>query len=184
MSKELCLSVVIPVFNESSVIAELYRRTKAVLDKLENCTSELIFIDDGSMDDTVEKIERFAAADLVLPKARLGLVNGERTVGRTRGAVALRGQVLLVDAVAGFVEDAEERFVELPGVVARRQAAVAGADAGAGVSAGRHPDRKGNASRPREAPVSPRCHSCEHPGAGARDSLGRAGHRLRFGRAA
>ena len=40
-------------------------------------------------------------------------------------------QALLVDAVAGFVQDAEERLVEEARVVARGDAAVAGADAAA-----------------------------------------------------
>src|SRR5437660_9626380 len=40
-------------------------------------------------------------------------------------------QRLRVDAVAGLVQDAEERLVEESRVVPRRDAAVAGADAGA-----------------------------------------------------
>src|SRR5437867_2763300 len=39
----------------------------------------------------------------------------------------LRGQALFVDAVARFVQDAEEAFGEMPRVVARGQAYVAGA---------------------------------------------------------
>ena len=43
----------------------------------------------------------------------------------------LGGQALLVDAVAGLVQDAEEAFVEVARIVARGDAAVAGADAAA-----------------------------------------------------
>src|ERR1700722_14637578 len=40
-------------------------------------------------------------------------------------------QVLFVDAVARFVQGAEERLAEVPWVVARADTAIAGADAGA-----------------------------------------------------
>src|SRR6185437_16945360 len=43
----------------------------------------------------------------------------------------LGGQALLVDAVAGLVKNTEERFVEVPRIVARRDATIAGADAAA-----------------------------------------------------
>jgi len=113
MSKELCLSVVIPVFNESSVIAELYRRTKAVLDKLENCTSELIFIDDGSMDDTVEKIERFAAADPTVVVVCLSRNFGHQNAV-SAGLEYSRGDVVVV--MDGDLQDPPEvipQFLDL-----------------------------------------------------------------------
>jgi dolichol-phosphate mannosyltransferase len=48
------LSVIVPCFNEEEVINETYKRIKSVLSKLE-LSSEIIFINDGSVDQT-EKI--------------------------------------------------------------------------------------------------------------------------------
>ncbi|MES2274722.1 MAG: glycosyltransferase family 2 protein [Bacteroidota bacterium] len=54
MSKKI--SVVIPSFNEASNIAELLLRLTAVLNKLPY-TYEVIFIDDGSLDNTIDVIK-------------------------------------------------------------------------------------------------------------------------------
>src|SRR5579875_4074054 len=43
----------------------------------------------------------------------------------------LGGQSLFVNAVAGFMEDAEERFAEMVRIIARGDAAIAGTDAAA-----------------------------------------------------
>jgi glycosyltransferase involved in cell wall biosynthesis len=45
------LSVVLPAYNEGPLLGELHRRLHAVLDPLA-LDYELIFIDDGSTDDT------------------------------------------------------------------------------------------------------------------------------------
>ncbi len=48
-------SVVVPLYNESKVIDELYSRLSAVMRET-GLNYELIFVDDGSADDTLEKI--------------------------------------------------------------------------------------------------------------------------------
>ncbi len=55
-------SVVVPVFNEELVIDETYRRLTAVM---KNCggTYEIIFVNDGSRDKTLEKAKALCAAD-------------------------------------------------------------------------------------------------------------------------
>ena len=50
------LSVIIPCFNESANISELVSRIDNVFKRI-NLKSELIFIDDKSLDDTVKKIK-------------------------------------------------------------------------------------------------------------------------------
>ena len=47
--KYIDYSVVIPIFNESEIIPELWRRLSDILDKLDS-SSEVIFINDGSID--------------------------------------------------------------------------------------------------------------------------------------
>ncbi len=52
------LSVVIPVYNEEENLPELYRRLRCVLEQKLKITYEIIFVDDGSKDNTWELIER------------------------------------------------------------------------------------------------------------------------------
>lgn len=56
------LSVVVPVFNEQDNVAALTARTTAVLQRL-GCDYELLFVDDGSRDQTASRIEQLAAAN-------------------------------------------------------------------------------------------------------------------------
>ena len=56
------LSVIVPCFNEEEVIEESYRRIKTVLSKL-NLTSQIIFINDGSIDNTELILSKFSETD-------------------------------------------------------------------------------------------------------------------------
>ena len=51
------ISVVVPVYNEFSMLDEIYGRISAVMEKLENYTYEIVFFDDGSTDGTRKAIE-------------------------------------------------------------------------------------------------------------------------------
>jgi polyisoprenyl-phosphate glycosyltransferase len=57
------LSVVAPCYNESEVIGLFYRELRPVLESLENLDFEMIFVDDGSSDDTLDKLNQIADAD-------------------------------------------------------------------------------------------------------------------------
>ena len=72
-----------------------------------------------------------AAADLVLPQAATAIRECRASRGRPGRAEVLARQTLLVDAVARLVQDAEERLVEVMGVVARGDPAIARAGAAA-----------------------------------------------------
>ena len=54
-SPEIELSLVIPVYNEEENLTELIARTTAACDKLD-CTTEIILVDDGSADRSMEMI--------------------------------------------------------------------------------------------------------------------------------
>ncbi len=56
------ISVVVPVYNEQSIVDELLRRTLAVLDNLPDGPHEIVLADDGSTDQTWQMIQ--AAAEL------------------------------------------------------------------------------------------------------------------------
>ena len=56
------LSVIVPCYNEEEVIRHAYTRLKAVLDRLDLLT-QIIFINDGSRDRTLEILKEFAQND-------------------------------------------------------------------------------------------------------------------------
>ena len=56
------LSLIIPVYNEEAIIAELDRRLKGFLREIDE-TWEVVFIDDGSQDRTSEMLSELAAAE-------------------------------------------------------------------------------------------------------------------------
>lgn len=70
------LSVVVPVFNESDGIVRFHERLASVLDSLD-LRSEVIYVNDGSRDDTVEKLKALRTAD-----GRIGLIDLSRNFGK------------------------------------------------------------------------------------------------------
>lgn len=50
------LTIIIPVFNESKTIAEIIKRVKNV--EIPDCEKEIIIVDDGSTDGTIEQIAK------------------------------------------------------------------------------------------------------------------------------
>jgi len=63
MTQGFRLSIAIPVFNEQEVIPELLGRTIAVINELPGGPHELVIVDDGSSDRTLEMLEAAAAND-------------------------------------------------------------------------------------------------------------------------
>ena len=61
MIRPFRLSVAVPLYNEESVLPELLRRTGAVLESLAGGPHEIVLVDDGSSDRTLEILEAEAA---------------------------------------------------------------------------------------------------------------------------
>lgn len=57
------VSLVIPMYYEEKVAKECYKRVKEVLNSLENYKHEIIFINDGSKDKTIEILQEIAEKD-------------------------------------------------------------------------------------------------------------------------
>ena len=57
------VSVVIPMYYEEEVAEECYKRVKAVLTSLKEYEHEIIFVNDGSKDRTLEILEEIAKKD-------------------------------------------------------------------------------------------------------------------------
>ena len=58
------ISVVIPMYYEEEVVQECYLRMKKVLNSLKNFEHEIIFVNDGSKDKTLEMLEVIAENDM------------------------------------------------------------------------------------------------------------------------
>ncbi|MEE4379524.1 MAG: glycosyltransferase family 2 protein, partial [Candidatus Competibacteraceae bacterium] len=97
-AKAQLLSVVIPCYNEEAVLEETMHQLKAFCAELYNLDVELIFVDDGSSDQTRELLRRFATGD-----SRIKLIGLARNFGHqiavTAGIDAASGDsVVLIDA--------------------------------------------------------------------------------------
>lgn len=57
------ISLVVPVYNESAVIGTFYERTSSVLASLDGFEYEILFIDDGSHDDSYQQLAAFSQRD-------------------------------------------------------------------------------------------------------------------------
>ena len=66
------VSVAIPLYNEEAVLPELYRRLRAVLANLPGGGHEILFVDDGSADRTLEILESLAKTD---PQVRVAVLS-------------------------------------------------------------------------------------------------------------
>ncbi len=56
------LSIIIPVFNEADSVVQLYTELKDVIVR-QQYTAEIIFVNDGSRDQSIEKLKKLAASD-------------------------------------------------------------------------------------------------------------------------
>ena len=65
IDKQIDISIVIPVFNETSLIDELYSRLKTICEGLGR-NYEIIFVDDGSSDGSHEKLRQLKNKDTTL----------------------------------------------------------------------------------------------------------------------
>ena len=87
--KEVDLSVVIPVYNEELVIDELYNRLSRVASKIAS-NYELIFVNDGSKDNSLASLIRLARND-----NKVYFINFSRNFGhaRTRSYKSVRARL-------------------------------------------------------------------------------------------
>ena len=59
---EIALSVLVPVYNEAGNVAELHAHLTRVL-QADTAPYEIVFIDDGSSDGTLDELERIVTGD-------------------------------------------------------------------------------------------------------------------------
>jgi polyisoprenyl-phosphate glycosyltransferase len=104
------ISVVIPVYNEGPNIGPVCARLTPVLDRVAG-SWEIVFVDDGSEDDTLERIRAESARD-----GRIGAVSFSRNFGKEIALAAgldhVRGRaVVIMDADLQHPPEMIETFV-------------------------------------------------------------------------
>jgi len=105
------ISVVVPVFNEAKNLEALARR---LTPSLESCAAsfEVIFVDDGSQDETLATLGRLNAADVRLSALSLSR-NFGKEVAIAAGLDHARGRaVVIIDADLQHPPEVVPRFVE------------------------------------------------------------------------
>jgi glycosyltransferase involved in cell wall biosynthesis len=109
------ISVVVPLHNEQMVLPELLRRVAATLDAMPGESHEMVFVDDGSSDDTLLILEEAAKLD-----ARISVVALSRNFGHQAALSAaldhVSGDVAVI--LDGDLQDPPE---SIPALVAKFQ---------------------------------------------------------------
>ncbi len=109
------VSVVVPVHNEQEVLPELLHRLTAVLDSTPGGTHEMIFVDDGSSDATMQILEEAARLD-----SRISIIALSRNFGHQAALSAA------LDYVSGAVTvvldaDLQDPPEAIPALLAKHQ---------------------------------------------------------------
>lgn len=96
--KKLLITIVVPVYNEEKNIPLLYSELKKQIIKLKNYKFEIIFIDDGSNDNSLGKLEKLSQKDKCVRCIQLAR-NFGKEIATTAGLNAARGDVaIMIDA--------------------------------------------------------------------------------------
>lgn len=105
------ISIVIPIYNEAPNVAPLYKSVKSIIKKLPQ-KFELIFVDDGSNDDSVQRIRKVAKRDKIVRIVELAR-NFGKEIAVTAGIHAARGDAaVIMDADLQHPPELLPQFVE------------------------------------------------------------------------
>jgi glycosyltransferase involved in cell wall biosynthesis len=108
----LALSVILPVYNEEDNIVELHGEIATVLDTIKGQT-EVIYVDDGSSDATLEKLRQLHASD-----DRVVVVEFRRNFGQT-AAMAAGFEMARGKVVVAMDADRQNDPADIPGLLAK-----------------------------------------------------------------
>jgi dolichol-phosphate mannosyltransferase len=108
------LSVVIPVYNDEEVLAELYRRLQPVAREL-SASYEIVFVDDGSEDGSLTVLESIAQGD-----AAVVIVQQARNFGQ-HNAIAAGLREARGDIIVLMDSDLQDRPEDIPKLIAALQ---------------------------------------------------------------
>ena len=114
-SDSLTLSVVVPVYNERDSLVQLVDELQAGI-RSSVSSYEIIFVDDGSTDDSWKKIEELAAREAVVSGIRLRRNFGKAAALTAGMKVATGNLILMLDA------DLQDDPAEFPALLQQIQA--------------------------------------------------------------
>jgi glycosyltransferase involved in cell wall biosynthesis len=89
MQENPYLSVIVPLYNEEGNVVELHKRIKEACESLRK-SYEIIFINDGSTDDTVEKCKNLSPLKLIVFRKWFG-----QTAGFDAGIKVAQGNIII-----------------------------------------------------------------------------------------
>lgn len=81
MKQSVC--IVVPAYNEQDGLQLFYERVRSVIDNIEGCAFEILFVNDGSYDGTLEIMRRLQVND-----ARVSYVDLSRNFGKEAAMLA------------------------------------------------------------------------------------------------
>jgi polyisoprenyl-phosphate glycosyltransferase len=128
MAKKL-ISIIIPAYNETDCVDELARRLSAIFDKEKQYDFECVIVENGSIDDTYEKLVAINAADKrfkILQLARNFRMDG----GLTAGLSVIKGDACVLmtadlqdppELIPDFLRLWEQGYENVYGIVTERQ---------------------------------------------------------------
>lgn len=96
--QKMLISVVVPVFNEIDVIDLCYERLTGVMQPLEEYNYELIFVDDGSRDESHQRLVSFQARDPKLKVVKLSRNFGHQIAVSAGVDIARGDAIVIIDA--------------------------------------------------------------------------------------
>lgn len=118
MNGEKIVSVIVPVYNESEVIEAFYARLLPVMESLTGYRYEIIFVDDGSRDDSIEKLSHFARGNPNVKILKFSRNFGHQ-IAITAGIDEAKGDAIVVidadlqdppEVIRDFVQKWEEGY--------------------------------------------------------------------------
>jgi dolichol-phosphate mannosyltransferase len=104
------ITFVIPCFNESETVHEMYRRLSAIADDLDNYEFEFLFINDGSTDSTAEILNNFAKCDLRVKTLHFAHNQGHQ-IALSAGMDFATGDVIVT--IDADLQDPPETIVDM-----------------------------------------------------------------------
>lgn len=111
MSKKILLSIVVPVYSEEEVILEFHARAKNVLSGLEpRYDHEIIFVDDGSQDRSLDLLKQLSLTDQKVKVIRFSRNFGHQ-FAITAGMDHARGNAVIT--IDGDLQDPPEVIPEM-----------------------------------------------------------------------
>jgi polyisoprenyl-phosphate glycosyltransferase len=115
MTPSFRLSVAVPIHNEASVLPELLRRMRSVLQNLHGGPHEIVFVDDGSTDDSFDLLVNEANHDL-----RITVISLSRNFGH-QAALAAALDNVTGDAIVVMDGDLQDVPEVIPEFIDRYQ---------------------------------------------------------------